>query len=72
MATSEGLIQRSGGMERPFVLTRSFFAGSQRYGEFYIFFSQYSYNKKYVWDYLDWNYLSFPTKKCAQPETEQT
>lgn len=32
MATSEGLIQRSGGMERPFVLTRSFFAGSQRYG----------------------------------------
>ncbi|XP_054648426.1 neutral alpha-glucosidase AB isoform X2 [Dunckerocampus dactyliophorus] len=32
MATSEGLIQRSGGVERPFVLTRAFFAGSQRYG----------------------------------------
>lgn len=26
-------IQRSGGVERPFVLTRAFFAGSQRYGE---------------------------------------
>lgn len=33
MATAEGLIQRSGGVERPFVLTRAFFAGSQRYGE---------------------------------------
>nr|XP_033808270.1 neutral alpha-glucosidase C isoform X5 [Geotrypetes seraphini] len=32
MASAEGLIQRSGGIERPFVLTRSFFAGSQRYG----------------------------------------
>ncbi|KAE8285848.1 Neutral alpha-glucosidase AB [Larimichthys crocea] len=32
MATAEGLIQRSGGVERPFVLTRAFFAGSQRYG----------------------------------------
>ncbi|KAM8781438.1 neutral alpha-glucosidase C isoform 1-T1 [Rhynchonycteris naso] len=31
-ATAEGLIQRSEGQERPFVLTRSFFAGSQRYG----------------------------------------
>ncbi|XP_018115471.1 neutral alpha-glucosidase AB isoform X1 [Xenopus laevis] len=31
-ATTEGLIQRSGGKERPFVLTRAFFAGSQRYG----------------------------------------
>lgn len=32
-ATADGLIQRSGGVERPFVLTRAFFAGSQRYGE---------------------------------------
>ncbi|XP_049637465.1 neutral alpha-glucosidase C [Suncus etruscus] len=32
MATAEGLIQRSKGRERPFVLTRSFFAGSQKYG----------------------------------------
>uniref|UniRef100_A0A8I3NWH3 Glucosidase alpha, neutral C n=1 Tax=Canis lupus familiaris TaxID=9615 RepID=A0A8I3NWH3_CANLF len=32
MATAEGLIQRSEGKERPFVLTRSFFAGSQKYG----------------------------------------
>uniref|UniRef100_A0A669E9Y0 Glucosidase II alpha subunit n=1 Tax=Oreochromis niloticus TaxID=8128 RepID=A0A669E9Y0_ORENI len=32
MATAEGLIQRSGGVERPFVLTRAFFAGSQRLG----------------------------------------
>lgn len=29
-STSEGLIQRSKGTKRPFVLTRSFFAGSQR------------------------------------------
>lgn len=33
MATAEGLITRSGGSERPFVLSRSFFAGSQRFGE---------------------------------------
>ncbi|XP_013005977.1 neutral alpha-glucosidase AB isoform X3 [Cavia porcellus] len=32
MATAEGLIQRSGGVERPFVLSRAFFAGSQRFG----------------------------------------
>lgn len=32
MATRDGLISRSGGSERPFVLTRSFFAGSQRLG----------------------------------------
>ncbi|XP_065610840.1 neutral alpha-glucosidase C isoform X2 [Cyrtonyx montezumae] len=32
MATAEGLIKRSSGKERPFVLTRSFFAGSQKYG----------------------------------------
>ncbi|KAM6188551.1 LOW QUALITY PROTEIN: neutral alpha-glucosidase AB [Sarcoramphus papa] len=33
MATAEGQIQRSGGQRRPFVLSRAFFAGSQRYGE---------------------------------------
>uniref|UniRef100_A0A665WHS9 Glucosidase, alpha; neutral C n=1 Tax=Echeneis naucrates TaxID=173247 RepID=A0A665WHS9_ECHNA len=32
MATLEGLITRSGGSERPFILSRSFFAGSQRLG----------------------------------------
>ncbi|MGH0149831.1 UNVERIFIED_CONTAM: hypothetical protein FKN15_035459 [Acipenser sinensis] len=32
-ATMEGLIRRSKGTERPFVLTRSFFAGSQRFGK---------------------------------------
>lgn len=32
MATVEGLITRSGGLDRPFVLSRSFFAGSQRFG----------------------------------------
>ncbi|XP_029426119.1 neutral alpha-glucosidase C isoform X2 [Nannospalax galili] len=32
MATAEGLIKRSQGKERPFVLSRSFFAGSQKYG----------------------------------------
>lgn len=33
MATAEGLVQRSGGVERPFVLSRAFFAGSQRFGK---------------------------------------
>ncbi|XP_016890009.1 neutral alpha-glucosidase C isoform X2 [Cynoglossus semilaevis] len=32
MATVEGLMSRSGGSLRPFVLSRSFFAGSQRFG----------------------------------------
>ena len=31
-ATYEGLVGRSGGQKRPFVLSRSFFAGSHRYG----------------------------------------
>lgn len=31
-ATAQGIVQRSGGVERPFVLSRAFFAGSQRYG----------------------------------------
>ncbi|XP_034273663.1 neutral alpha-glucosidase C isoform X3 [Pantherophis guttatus] len=46
MATAEGLVKRSGGLERPFVLTRSFFAGSQKYGA--------------VWtgdNKADWSYL---------------
>ncbi|KAK9409746.1 neutral alpha-glucosidase C [Crotalus adamanteus] len=46
MATAEGLVKRSGGLERPFVLTRSFFAGSQKYGA--------------VWtgdNTADWSYL---------------
>ncbi|KAH0508155.1 Neutral alpha-glucosidase AB [Microtus ochrogaster] len=33
MATADGLIQRSGGTERPFVLSRAFFAGSQRFAD---------------------------------------
>ncbi|KAF3845414.1 hypothetical protein F7725_008577 [Dissostichus mawsoni] len=33
MATADGLITRSGGLERPFILTRSFFAGSQRFAD---------------------------------------
>lgn len=32
MATAQGLIDRSEGKERPFVLSRAFFAGTQRYG----------------------------------------
>ncbi|KAM9354808.1 neutral alpha-glucosidase C [Pholidichthys leucotaenia] len=32
MSTVEGLLTRSRGQERPFVLSRSFFAGSQRFG----------------------------------------
>ncbi|XP_058017993.1 neutral alpha-glucosidase C isoform X2 [Ahaetulla prasina] len=46
MATAEGLVKRTGGLERPFVLTRSFFAGSQKYGA--------------VWtgdNTADWSYL---------------
>jgi alpha 1,3-glucosidase len=31
-STAVGLVERSGGKERPFVLSRAFFAGSQRYG----------------------------------------
>lgn len=33
MATADGLVLRSGGVERPFVLSRAFFAGSQRFGK---------------------------------------
>lgn len=32
MATADGLVKREDGKDRPFVLTRAFFAGSQRYG----------------------------------------
>ncbi|XP_062094176.1 probable glucan 1,3-alpha-glucosidase isoform X2 [Humulus lupulus] len=32
MATSDGLVKRGDGNDRPFVLSRAFFAGSQRYG----------------------------------------
>eukprot|EP00003_Mantamonas_plastica_P006535 TRINITY_DN1534_c0_g1_i2.p1 TRINITY_DN1534_c0_g1~~TRINITY_DN1534_c0_g1_i2.p1 ORF type:complete len:651 (-),score=209.59 TRINITY_DN1534_c0_g1_i2:130-2082(-) len=32
MATAEGHVARSGGKDRPFVLSRAFFAGSQRFG----------------------------------------
>lgn len=34
MATVQGQIDRSGGRERPFVLSRAFFAGTQRHGKF--------------------------------------
>ena len=33
MATVQGQIDRSGGRERPFVLSRAFFAGTQRNGK---------------------------------------
>lgn len=32
MATAEGQVKRSGGKKRPFVLSRAFYAGSQRFG----------------------------------------
>ena len=32
MATSDGLLKREGGNNRPFVLSRAFFPGTQRYG----------------------------------------
>ena len=34
MATVQGHFDRSGGSERPFVLSRAFFSGTQRHGEF--------------------------------------
>ncbi|KAM9294456.1 neutral alpha-glucosidase C [Gastrophryne carolinensis] len=46
MSTTDGLIHRSGGKERPFVLTRSFFAGSQRYG------AVWTGDNKAEWEYL--------------------
>lgn len=46
MATAEGLITRSGGLHRPFVLTRSFFAGSQRFGAIW------TGDNVATWDYL--------------------
>ncbi|KFU83540.1 Neutral alpha-glucosidase C, partial [Chaetura pelagica] len=46
MATAEGLIRRSSGKERPFVLTRSFFAGSQKYG------AVWTGDNTAEWDYL--------------------
>ena len=33
MANADGQIKRSGDTERPFILSRAFFAGTQRYGE---------------------------------------
>ncbi|XP_066551081.1 neutral alpha-glucosidase C isoform X2 [Amia ocellicauda] len=45
-ATAEGLTWRSGGTERPFVLTRSFFAGSQRFG------AVWTGDNVATWDYL--------------------
>ncbi|XP_064409152.1 neutral alpha-glucosidase AB, partial [Latimeria chalumnae] len=53
MATSEGQISRSGGTERPFVLTRAFFSGSQRYGA--------------VWtgdNAAEWDHLKISTPMC--------
>ena len=33
MATNQGQFDRSGGRERPFVLSRAFFSGTQRHGK---------------------------------------
>lgn len=51
MATAEGLIQRSEGKERPFVLSRSFFAGSQKYGKEWLTLSDWKNTTKlgYLW-----------------------
>uniref|UniRef100_A0A3B4BC10 Uncharacterized protein n=1 Tax=Periophthalmus magnuspinnatus TaxID=409849 RepID=A0A3B4BC10_9GOBI len=46
MATAEGLLTRSGGQHRPFVLSRSFFAGSQRFGAIW------TGDNVATWDYL--------------------
>eukprot|EP00124_Ichthyophonus_hoferi_P000356 Ihof_evm23s12 gene=Ihof_evmTU23s12 len=45
-ATAEGLIKRSGNRERPFVLSRAFFAGTQRYGAIW------TGDNKASWDHL--------------------
>uniref|UniRef100_A0A8C3QLK3 Glucosidase II alpha subunit n=1 Tax=Cyanoderma ruficeps TaxID=181631 RepID=A0A8C3QLK3_9PASS len=52
-ATAEGQIRRSGGRLRPFVLSRAFFAGSQRYGA--------------VWtgdNTADWDHLRISIPMC--------
>lgn len=46
MATAEGLLTRTGGIHRPFVLSRSFFAGSQRFGAIW------TGDNVATWDYL--------------------
>ncbi len=51
-ATAQGQIQRSGGNERPFVLSRAFFAGSQRVG------------KKFYWSVVGVEYFSVARKIC--------
>lgn len=56
MATFQGHLLRSEGKARPFILSRSFFAGSQRYGEWQISF---------------FNILSnFPGKSCFRTVPE--
>uniref|UniRef100_A0A673K9R7 Glycoside hydrolase family 31 TIM barrel domain-containing protein n=1 Tax=Sinocyclocheilus rhinocerous TaxID=307959 RepID=A0A673K9R7_9TELE len=47
MATFEGLLTRSGGTERPFILSRSFVAGSQRLGAIWT-----SGDNVATWEYL--------------------
>ncbi|RZC39970.1 neutral alpha-glucosidase C-like [Asbolus verrucosus] len=53
MSTHQGLIQRDGGKTRPFVLTRSHFAGTQRYSA--------------IWtgdNTADWGFLSISYEEC--------
>lgn len=52
-STADGLIRRSGGLERPFVLSRSFYAGSQKFGA--------------IWtgdNAAEWSYLKASVPMC--------
>lgn len=46
MATSEGLVKRGDGNDRPFVLSRAAFAGTQKYG------TVWTGDSSAEWDYL--------------------
>lgn len=53
MLTYDGLIKRSGGKKRPFILSRSFFSGIQRYGA--------------IWtgdNLADWEHLKISVPMC--------
>ncbi|CAG9331965.1 unnamed protein product [Blepharisma stoltei] len=49
MSTHRGLLERSGNTERPFVLTRSFFAGVQKYGAIW------TGDNTAKWEYLEYS-----------------
>ena len=48
-ATAEGIRRRSGGVERPFVLSRAFFSGTQKYGAIW------TGDNTAAWDHLEYS-----------------